>query len=97
MKYIILSADNAPSVYSVPDKLADNLEEYCLDFCCNYLKNSPSAKKYIKNGVFYYNEKDFIDYINTYIFSDTPAVFIKTLSNSNSIPNKYENLPSFNF
>lgn len=32
MRNILLSADNEISVFSVPDEVADNLEEYCLEF-----------------------------------------------------------------
>ena len=36
MKSILLSADNEISVFSVPNEVADNLEQYCLEFCCNW-------------------------------------------------------------
>ncbi len=45
MKNILLSADNEIGVFSVPDKVADNLEQYCLEFCCNWLHRSPKAAK----------------------------------------------------
>lgn len=44
MKKILLSADSEISVFKVPDKVADNLEKYCLEFCCDWLYNSPDAK-----------------------------------------------------
>lgn len=43
MKNIVLSADGDRRVYSVPDTVADNLEQYCLNFC-DWLESSPQAK-----------------------------------------------------
>ena len=45
MKDVILSADGDSRVYSVPDTVADNLEAYCLEFCNNWIWNSPHARK----------------------------------------------------
>ena len=44
MKEVILSADGDSIVYLVPDAVADNLEDYCLEFCSNWLRNSPDAE-----------------------------------------------------
>ena len=68
MKYVLLSADGEISVFSVPDKVANNLQKYCLEFCCNWLYQSPEAAKFRVQmgdtvGVCY-DEKDFIDYLN---------------------------------
>lgn len=82
MKNILLSADNEISVFSVPDEVADNLEEYCLEFCCNWLHKSPEAAKYRveMGGVMgvSYSEKDFVDYLNKYI-CDEQSKLITTL------------------
>lgn len=45
MKEVILSADGDSIVYLVPDAVADNLVDYCLEFCSNWLRNSPDAEK----------------------------------------------------
>jgi hypothetical protein len=50
MKYSLLSADNNPSVYLVPDIVADNLTKYCIEFCDIWLHESPHAKKYRFGG-----------------------------------------------
>ena len=51
MKRILLSADSEISVFTVPDKVADNLEQYCLEFCSNWLHKNPDAEKYrVKTG-----------------------------------------------
>ena len=98
MKYIILSADNTPSVYSVPDIVADNLEEYCDEFW-NWMKTSPDANEYRVDmgGItgFCYDERDFIKYLNMWIFPDNPSHFIETLNNG--MLQKYEECEQFNF
>ena len=99
MKYILLSADNLPSVYSVPDIVADNLEKYCLEFCEEWLHKSPHAKEYRKDFGGYicacYDERDFIKYLNTWIFPNNPSLFIETLCED--IPQKYNDCKRFNF
>ena len=65
MKNILLSADGEISVFTVPDEVAGNLEQYCLHFCCDWLYESLDAAKYRVEmggevGVSYC-EKDFID------------------------------------
>lgn len=103
MKNVLLSADNEVSVFSVPDKVADNLEKYCLDFCCDWLHESPDASKYhVQMGDIIgvcYSEKDFIDYLNQYI-CDEQSIWITTLTDVYSeeeLPKEYAGLPYFNF
>lgn len=103
MKNILLSADSEISVFAVPDKVADNLKQYCLEFCCNWLYKSPDAAKYrVKIGKVIgvsYTEKDFIEYLNQYICKE-PSVLITTLANvydENKLPKEYIGLPYFNF
>lgn len=103
MRNVLLSADGEISVFSVPDKVADNLEEYCLEFCCHWLYESPQAAKYrVKMsgtiGVCY-NEKDFIDYLNQYV-CDERSSLITTLSGvyrKEELPEEYAGLPYYNF
>lgn len=103
MKKVLLSADSEISVFSVPNEVADNLEKYCLEFCCHWLYESPNAAKYrIKMdstvGVCY-SEKDFIDYLNQYICEE-PSALIATLTNmfsEDNLPKEYIGLPYFNF
>ena len=103
MKNVLLSAASAISLFSVPDKVADNLEKYCLDFCCDWLHKSPDAAKYRVQmgdtaGVCY-SEKDFIDYLNQYI-CDEQSTLIATFANvysEENLPKEYIGLPYFNF
>lgn len=100
MKYVLLSADNSPSVYSVPNEVADNLRKYCIDFCNKWLYESPHAKKYHRGGGVCYDEKDFIEYLNKWIFPNMPSVFIETLEwidSEKDIPEKYKGCDWFNF
>jgi len=100
MKEIILSADGDSVVYLVPDIVADNLSEYCIEFCDKWIWNSPDAKRFrIGDGVCY-NEADFIEYLNQYIFPEQKSKHIKNLGWTNlgkDLPPKYKSYPYFNF
>ena len=100
MKEVILSADGDSIVYSVPDDVAENLEEYCLKFCSDWLWNSPDAKKYRVGNIVCYTEVDFIDYLNTYIFPDYESKMVKNLGMTGlgeNLPEEYKNHPYYNF
>lgn len=103
MKNVLLSADSEISVYTVPDEVADNLAKYCLEFCGDWLHNSPEAARYrVKIGNttgVCYTEKDFIDYLNNYVCSER-STLIKTLDgvyDCDELPEEYAGLPYFNF
>ena len=108
MKYILLSADSEPSIYSVPDIVADNLRMYCMEFCDKWLWESPHAAQYRTLIGVAYNEDDFIKYLNTWIFPDEPSVLVETLDWSViddaingrgklHLPEKYKDCEWFNF
>ena len=100
MKEVILSADGDSILYLVPDEVADNLWEYCTDFCDNWMRNSPHGRKYKIPGGYCYNEKDFIDYLNEWVFQNQKSLFIKNLGWTelgDRLPEKYKKLPYFNF
>ncbi len=101
MKNVILSADGDRMVYSVPDAVADNLAEYCLEFCGRWLHKSPDAEKYrISEKIVCYTEADFIDYLNKYIFPAERSVFVKNLCPAypgSDLPEEYGDCPYFNF
>lgn len=100
MKEVILSADGDNILYLAPDDVAENLEEYCLKFCSDWLWNSPDAEKYrVGNGICY-TEADFIEYLNTYIFPDYKSKMIKNLGWTDlgeTLPEEYKDHPYFNF
>ena len=100
LKNVVISADGDRKVYSVPNVVADNLEEYCNEFCCVWLVNSPDAKMYRKKGCLMYNEEDFIDYINKYKFPNELSTFVENLGwidFDSPLPEKYKDCPEFNF
>ena len=100
MKKVILSADGDRVVYSVPDVVADNLEKYCLEFCADWLHNSPNAKKYRIHGGVCFTEADFIDYLNQYVFPTEQSTFVKNLGwigSGDALPEEYRDCPYFNF
>lgn len=103
MKKVLLSADSDISVFAVPDEVADNLEKYCLEFCCDWLYKSPDAAKYrVKMGGttgVCYDEKDFIHYLNQYICNEQ-STLVATLTGiygEDELPEEYIGLPRFNF
>lgn len=103
MKRVLLSADGEINVYTVPDKVAENLEKYCLDFCGDWLHESPEAEKYrVKIGNLIgvcYSEKDFIDYLNKYV-CDEASIFVTALTgvyDEDQLPEEFIGLPYFNF
>ena len=100
MKKVILSADGDSILYSVPDAVADNLEEYCLEFCSDWLRNSPDAERYRVGKAVCYTEADFIEYLNTYVFPDRESKMIKNLGWTDlgkNLPEEYRNIPYYNF
>ena len=100
MKNVILSADGDCKVFSVPDEVANNLNTYCLTFCGDWLHNSPDAEKYRTGEGVCFNEEDFIDYLNTWLFPDKPSVLVTNLGCIRwnwCIPFKYRRCPRFNF
>ena len=100
MKEIIISADGDSIVYLVPDVVADNLKEYCMSFCDKWIKTSPNAEKYRFKGGYCYNEADFIDYLNKFVFPKQKSVFVKNLGWTDlgrNLPDEYKDHPYFNF
>ena len=102
MKNILLSADGIVKVYSVPDVVADNLSEYCIEFCDKWIRTSPNVEKFFveKIGMISYDEDDFIDYLNTFLFPDEPSVLVEVLKPAYELnwrPEKYKDTPWFNF
>ncbi len=92
MKEVILSADGDSVVYLVPDVVAENLREYCIEFSYNWQTLLPGAK--------YFDESDFIRYLNERVFPDQKSVLVKNLGYRDCgqrLPRKYRNHPNFNF
>lgn len=100
MKNVVISADGDRKIYSVPDVVANNLSGYCIEFCNEWIRNSPQAKKYRIGDVVCYNEDDFIEYLNTYVFPDEKSVLVKNLGwidFDSKLPAPYCDYPEFNF
>ena len=100
MKEVIISADGDSCVYLVPDAVADDLRGYCISFCDKWMKTSLHAGKYKVKGGYCYNEADFIDYLNAYVFPEQKSVFVKNLGWTDlgkNLPEEYKGHPYFNF
>ena len=100
MKNVLLSHDDKISVYSVPDVVAEKLNEYCSEFADKWLWTSPHAEKYKTNIGVCYGAQDFIDYLNEWVLPDTPSILIETLDNVWNVsdaPEIYRKCKWFNF
>jgi hypothetical protein len=101
MKNVIVSADGDRMVYSVPSAVADNLEKYCLEFIGNWIWTGPLAQKYRKGNGVCYNEKDFIEYLNSWLFPNEQSALIENLGptgiDAPPIPERYSSCPRYNF
>ena len=100
MKKVILGTEQVWAVYEVPDPVAENLEQYCLDFCENWLYSSPDAAGYRTRGGLCYDQSDFIDYLNQFIFPEKPSQWVKEIQEGNfrkNLPKEYPKLPRFIF
>lgn len=100
MKPIILSADADRYVYQVPNDVADHLYDYCMAFL-DWLSDAPEADSYrhiSKSGTLYlaYNEADFIQYLNRWIFPNEPSTLVENIG-FQKIPTQYKGCPKFNF
>ena len=100
MKNVILCADGDSKVYSVPDEVANDLQNYCLTFCTDWLYNSPDAEKYREGGAVCYNEEDFIEYLNKWKYPGQPSTLVENLGwigHDCEIPEQYRECPRFDF
>lgn len=105
MKEIIISHDSDSLVYLVPNEVADNLRDYCIEFADHWIWKSPNAEKYRiidEDGEVCacYGGEDFIDYLNNWIFPNEPSKFVKNLGWTDlgkKLPKEYKNHPYFNF
>ena len=99
MKNIILSADGPMRVYSVPDKIADNLAGACWYFRSFWIYDGPENKRFIFNGVAQYNDKDFINYLNNWETPEYESVLVEELGyiESHEIPTQHKDCPRYFF
>ncbi len=103
MKEVILSHDSEAILYLVPDVVADNLGQYCLDFAANWIWNGPEKCRFLKdfgNGqpVAMFGAPDFIDYLNNYAFPAQRSEAVKGLGCYDyELPDEYKDYPRYNF
>ena len=98
MKNVILSADGESKIYSVPDEVADKLWEYSMEFCTKWITSSPDAEKY-RTGEhsIYFDETDFIEYLNKFVFPNQKSTFVKNIVWGGEELPEYKDYPYFNF
>ncbi len=85
MKNVLLSADGDIKVYSVPDMVEKNLEEIADEFS-------------FEGGFF--DEEDFIDWLNKYKYPYKKSVYVETIGRigeMDELPDKYRNCKWYSF
>lgn len=102
MKSALLSHDSKVGIYSVPDVVADHLEEYCLEFCINWIWKKPNGRKLLQQigglDVAVYGAQDFIDYLNRWVFPEQRSELVQQLDFYDyETPEEYRQYPQFNF
>lgn len=85
MTYILLSSDNTPSVYLVPQELVDNFTKYVNLFDEWLIENSKEGHCF--------DESDFVNYLNNEFFTKNPLVFFEKAESLD----KYKDCFNFNF
>ena len=96
MKNILLRCGYSWKVYSVPAKIADNLEDAFWYFSSIWIFEEPQCERHIRNGVAWYNGDDFIDYLNNWEMPEYKSVLIEEL-NGDEIPEQYRDCPRHHF
>lgn len=89
-------------MYIVPDKVAENLEIYCIEFTEWIWKDPNGAKLLVDFGDgemgAMYGSDDFIEYLNKWVFPDQKSKLVAELDFCYyDIPEEYKGYPSFNF
>ena len=104
MKEVILSADNTAKLYRVPDAVADNLEKTCLEFSVNWIWKNPNGAKLLHESYDHqykyasFTEKDFIEYLNEWIYPDQPSVLLRDFGcDYSKLPKEYKKIPKYLF
>ncbi len=102
MKEVILSADNKAKIFLVPDDVANNLDDYCYEFCANWIWKNPNGAKLLQvfdgQKVAVYDEMDFIDYLNEWIFPEQQSKLVRELEYYGyELPEEYNEYIQYNF
>ena len=99
IKDVILGSGGSLRVYSVPDKIADQLEGSCWYFRSIWIFDEPQSQRFVKNGCARYNEADFSDYLNQWETPEYPSILVEELGviEDNEIPEQYQNCPRYHF
>lgn len=93
MKEVLLSQKGPVGVYLVPDEVANNLKQYCINFVRNYL----GMTSYQENQRF--NVTDFIRYLNI-MFPNEKTEFVKDLGHiwiKPELPVEYQKYEWYDF
>ncbi|MBQ2955739.1 MAG: NUDIX hydrolase [Clostridia bacterium] len=99
MKRILLCADDEPTVFAVPDAVAEHLDDYCEEFI-QWMQTSPDAERYREplGGIFAlcYGETDFIRYLNEHVFPEQRSFAVQRWIEE-GLAEEYKDLPYYCF
>ena len=102
MKEVILSTDGV-TLYLVPADVADNLATVANEFAFNYVWRGKKSGKFLKlcgeQYAAFFNEEDFIEYLNMVLYPDKPSKKLKTfqVADDEEVPEEYKEIPYYNF
>ena len=99
MKNVILGSRGRMCVYSVPDKIADQLEGSCWYFRAIWIFEEPQSQRFVKDGCARYHETDFIDYLNQWEMPEYHSILVEELDiiEEDEIPERYQNCLRYHF
>ncbi len=103
MTEVILSHDSEAVIYSVPAKVAADLDKYCWDFAANWVWHGPENSRFLRSfggdqlgAVF--GAADFIEYLNKWAFPDYESKAVRSLGcYACELPDEYKDYPKYNF
>ena len=99
MKRILLCADDAPTLFAVPDAAAEHLDDYCEEFI-QWMQTSPDAERYREMhgdvvGLCFW-ETDFIRYLNEHVFPEQRSFAVQRWIEE-GLAEEYKDLPYYCF
>ena len=95
MKKVLLGETYSCNVYSVPNEVADNLREYCMEYC-TWLQKSPKAESIKRKMGRSPSDEGFIKYLNKFAFPQYESKLVEELDGVCS-PIKLEDMPEGSF
>ena len=104
MAYIVLSADNQPTLYQVPEEVALHLNKLARQFLnaiqnpkSPFLKNMTDSVTGQKHPILCYNEEDFVAWLNRKKQTRDEKIIAVAHAENYALPDEWRNYPHFSF